>query len=613
MTIQRPGVDEMYVAGQPVVVVGIVVGDGNPEPSEADAVTVSADGGAPVQATLAIVPGQHTAPTKRFTATVPVTDTLGFHTIVAEATFDNQSHSRAAVTMIRGEAGAPAKTPAASLEVMATNPGPPSTGDEDWAVHIVKGNRTPPIDVSGVSVLTLAAMLARGDDFPVCSREWNEITAPGEDYDDDPVAFSGWLLQPEISGNDVPFTHPFGNDWECMVALDPVFSGLLAQGNTVDDGADGTRARADADSLGITIPPGGIMAVEDDGGCVPLAFNPLLNLVRVGDRIAALGRWIVDAGHSVPVGEPVPPLNLQFKSYRAEVHPPMLLAIAGTRTTAAGDVVTRLLLTSRPFLARQVYATDTDTIQNDGAPDDGGLLWHLNSEIQKLGVSHTTIEAHPKIAEKPFRGVHFLRLRVRPPAPGGPVGPILAGGEIEVSFQVTHRSAVGVEVVPADDGVDVLLALNSVDYKPFPLPERETVSITKDELGDASALITLEQFLELIQLNVVDTVIAEKALSDGVQTDRYAVPGVDVLDRSHAVPFVPISAIPSPQGIVVDDGQPYPVFGFLELRRHRVDVVTGATGAATATGAPGGGGTTGVIGGAVHPGHPAPVGQLRER
>lgn len=34
------------------------------------------------------------------------------------------------------------------------------------------------------------------------------------------VGASGWALDPHYSGGDVPFTHPFGFDWEFMVALD---------------------------------------------------------------------------------------------------------------------------------------------------------------------------------------------------------------------------------------------------------------------------------------------------------------------------------------------------------------------------------------------------------
>jgi hypothetical protein len=115
--------------------------------------------------------------------------------------------------------------------------------------------------------------LERGDDYPVCEREWNQVTAPGGDYDVDTAGFSGWLLQPEISGADVPFTHPFGRDWECMVALDKDYAGLLAAGNAVPDGIDATQAMEDAANLKICVPDGGLLAVETDGGCVPSALN----------------------------------------------------------------------------------------------------------------------------------------------------------------------------------------------------------------------------------------------------------------------------------------------------------------------------------------------------
>lgn len=74
-------------------------------------------------------------------------------------------------------------------------------------------------------------------------------------------------------------------------------------------------------------------------------------------------------------------------------------------------------------------------------------------------------------------------------------------------------------------------------------------------------------------MNKIATAITEQALARGIDTDRYDVPDVDVLDRSHAVPFVPVTHIPANQGIVIDDSQPYPVFGFLEIGLRLTDVV----------------------------------------
>jgi hypothetical protein len=404
----------------------------------------------------------------------------------------------------------PAFTPQESLQVSSSwvNPEAPSAGD--WATDIVKANRSSIPTLA--SLLSLAVWAERGDQYPVCTWEWNQVTAPAEDRDQVPAGFSGWVLQPEISGNDVPFTHPFGFDWECMVALDPEYAGLLAPGNAVDDGLSGQLARHDADTLHIKIPDGGLLAVETDSACVPSALKPpFSDNVRVGDRIAVFGRWIVDAGHAVS-----PPSR--GTSYRAEGHPPMLMAIGGTRRGDDGESLTRIVLTSRPYLVKQVYTTDTGTIYDDSAADDGTLLEHLNREIDKLHhLQSATIEAHPKIASMPFVGANVFQFSVLPPATN-------VGGVVQASFQFTCRSGIVVQVLGQDDHVDVFVLFNSADYLPPHLPERHTYAIPRDQLGEASDLISLEQFVSLFEVNKIATAITEQALARGIETDRYDVP-----------------------------------------------------------------------------------------
>ena len=369
-----------------------------------------------------------------------------------------------------------------------------------------------------------------------------------------------------------------------MVALDQEYAGLLAPGNAVPDGADGNVALADAQALSIPVPPGGLLAVETDSANVPSALKPPFgDRVRIGDRIAVFGRWIVDAGHHVPttVGD----------SYRAEVHPPMLMAIGGTRPgEVAGETLTRIMVTSRPYLVTQVYTTDKNTIYDDSASNDGTLLEHLINEVGKLHdiiPGSKAIEAHPKIASKPFDGVHRFRLSIRP---AGGFGGAVAG-QVQVSFQFTCRTGVGVTVLPvhtllhthpgppvADDHVDLLISLNSADYQAPKLPPRQTDTWDKDRLnsiaGGDGDIVTFEQVASIFTISPVSLVVAELALAHGVDTDKYDVPDVNALDRSHAVPFVQIDQIPAGQGIVIDDNQPYPVVGFLEIRKHHPVVVS---------------------------------------
>ena len=504
VTIFQPGNSTLLKPGQPVAVTGSATGTGGVEPDGADTVTVSVDGGPPVEATVTFVAHQQ-VPTVHFAAEVQAPSSTGPHDIFVVATYGSGKTAGATVTVLVKGLLVSAFTPQKSLQVSVVNPDPPSSGD--WATNIVKANRS---SISALaSLLALATWLDRGDDYPICTREWNQVTAPAEDYNPVNVGFSGWLLSPEISNADVPFTHPFGPprfpggpnvDWECQVALDPEYAGLLAPGNAVRDGAAGQLAHDNANTLGITIPDGGLLAVETDNGCVPSALKPppFSDNVRVGDRIAVFGRWIVDAGHSVP-------LPGGGHSYRAEVHPPQLMAIGGTRSSADGDPVTRILLTSRPYLVRQVYTTDTATIYDDSAPDDGTLLEHFDHEMDK--VSHSdiwhgglpdsmSIEAHPKIASKPFASGTLFQLSVRPPARDF--------GVLQVSFQFTCRSGVVVQVLGQGDHVDVFVLLNSASYVAPPLPPRQTETWTKERLNTidtgSAKLISFEQIASILTL-----------------------------------------------------------------------------------------------------------------
>lgn len=151
------------------------------------------------------------------------------------------------------------------------------------------------------------------------------------------------------------------------------------------------------------------------------------------------------------------------------------------------------------------------------------------------------------------------------------IGGTVVPTQVQVSFQFTCRTGVGVQVVGADDHVDLLISLNSVDYHAPPLPPRQTDTWTKDRLnaidGGAADLLSFEQIASLFEGSPVSKVVAEYALAHGIETDKYDVPDVNVLDRAHAVPFVATNQIPAGQGIVVNDNQPYPVVGFVSSLR----------------------------------------------
>ena len=196
VTVLRPGTGTALIQVQSLRVSGRAVGRGGPEPTHVEEMTVSLDGGSPVQAHVTIVPKQP-VPTVLFDAQIQAPTSLGPHTITVVAIYDDEPRKTASVTV---HVLAPA-SPRESLQISVVNP--PTPAGANWAADIVNQNLS--IGPNFFSLLSLVVFSKRGSDYPACKREWNQVVAPAEDYDSDPVGFTGWLLQPEISGGDVPF------------------------------------------------------------------------------------------------------------------------------------------------------------------------------------------------------------------------------------------------------------------------------------------------------------------------------------------------------------------------------------------------------------------------
>ena len=84
-----------------------------------------------------------------------------------------------------------------------------------------------------------------GNKFPLKDYEWDQVLAPGDEYDRDPVGASGWVIRPHTSDSDLPMTHPFltrdpkfAGDWEFNMVLDDQYANLLSIANRFTD--DGT-------------------------------------------------------------------------------------------------------------------------------------------------------------------------------------------------------------------------------------------------------------------------------------------------------------------------------------------------------------------------------------
>jgi hypothetical protein len=343
--------------------------------------------------------------------------------------------------------------------------------------------------------------------------EWMQVLHPGSKADDDPVVAAGVVVSPSLSENDVPFTHPFGLDWQFSIALDPRFDALLALGNAGPD-AEFVEATRRAAVLGLPAKKG-VLGVETDQDLIPAAYR-----AREGDRVVVMGRWIADCGHT---------------DFHAEIHPPLLMVTA----RAAGSTATKVSLISRPWLVGQRFQ-----------PDDEPIRRHLLNEVIKVETFRSTrVEAHPRILP-PFSRPVRMDFTVRPPLRRSP------NDRLAISFHFTVRRGVTVAVARAGaDAVAVRIDLDPAAYKVAPLPRRKDWYLPIAFIGRRTDVI------DKIQLaNLIGHPLAGLLLQRDWITDRYDAPvaaGTHDFETS-AAPYS------------IDDSQPFPIYGWMRVEwTHR--------------------------------------------
>ena len=425
--------------------------------------------------------------------------------------------------------------PAGILALQYQNPDLSITNDDGWASSF--GGRTFPLDKD---------------------NEWTQVLAPTEDYDDSPVGCAGWIVAPDDSGGDLPVSHPFGFDWEFGIVVDDDANGytrLLSLASVVDQEGDYSEDPfALAAALGLSVT--GLLGLECEIGLIPNSFRARINH---GDRVAVVGRWVLDDGHDFD------------GNYRTEIHPPLLLAAGSVQQQPGAFDFTRVLFMSRPYLSAQRYTQDLADAYFDSVPDDGPFLEHLIREVTRVvDGSSDRIEMHPKIKSFPFRGMHQATFSVRPP-------PAPAGGsyQLAVSFQFTIRNGVTIAVTsPSDDTIEVQITLDDRQYAPPELPDRVERSYSRDQLDALSSgagirILGLDVAAGVAALLGTLANVARVAyiLHKGVKTDEYdRLAEVDILNADNAVIDAFADNIPAGMGVVPNGDQPYPIYGWLEAK-----------------------------------------------
>jgi hypothetical protein len=372
--------------------------------------------------------------------------------------------------------------------------------------------------------------------------EWEPVL--GSEFDTQLVGVSGTLpADPTYSGKDLPFTHPFGTDWEFFIVPDQSYTSLLAAsngctsftangacvnnldyGNTanamctaagapndcctapgagscnVDQEYREAVAAAHADPL-LTLPTTalgvqGMLGFESDQGLIPPSFR---SKVHKGDRVAMFGRWITDCGHP---------------DFHTEIHPPLLTAFGRETTGSAGQPVTTTEVISRPFLTGQTFEDGkgirhhlyNELLKGVAVPDcfpiddivsalldeDGGCKVTECDPI--LGICVDTYCLAPPLwftvpcttrfeAHPQFEPKPFQGMQTMSYVVRPSVPRQCAARKLLVSAHFTVRHGVSARVAPyPTDAALVTIAMDDTQYSAPPLPPRADLNLSLDDL-----------------------------------------------------------------------------------------------------------------------------------
>ena len=342
----------------------------------------------------------------------------------------------------------------------------------------------------------------------------------------------------------------------------------------------------------------GVLGVETDHDLIPDSYQP-----RDGDRTVLFGRWIVDCGH----GD-----EAETSGWHTEIHPPLLVATG--RSTGLGSFGARCSgeqtcssVIGRPYLVSQSFG-------------DGPFARHLEDEVEKLGCLEVTgplvsaaiavegpfaglpdcnlgldancvcnsdlgclscevgscaaldvlgigapfgapcstkIEERPQVNGVPFAGTQEMQYYIQPA-----VGRLNPGDRMLAEWKLTAKSGVTVELSNAGDSAGVLIdvTMDQNSYKKAALPPRQDWVVDPNEIypnfTEKGALSFLAFLLGPLQSVIVD---------QGLFTDRYQAPQAPLNGDTPTTTFADQLNGTVQAAQVVDDNQPFPVSGQINV------------------------------------------------
>jgi hypothetical protein len=407
-------------------------------------------------------------------------------------------------------------TPGPILTAVPFNNSPRPGGDGNWTKRLVGGD-----------------LFLRG---PEPRHGWVSVYDPNSEFDQPLTEVSGIALDPRPSNSDLPFVHPFGNDFEFELAPDAPYFDLVAE---TMEGSYSTATERARTEFNMDVP--GVIGVETDLGLVPGQYKP-----EDGDRVCVWGRLIVDAGHS---------------DFHTEIHPYLVMASARPTPSAQQDPSARtpdatiVRITSRPFLVSQEFP-------------HGSLFNHFLVQLGEAVLNpFSHIDAHPRLMPKPFAGLQTLIFDIRPPTPRR-----RRSDRLILESTITRRNkSVALAVTEHPDGGDAVRAmimLNETGYDPPSEPARHDFTVKRADLEQLDPTAAAAMDASIFALAIAGQPQVAAVIAKGFPTHRYDHPRAASAGHASSRTRQPVSDLPGvPTNM--DNGQPFPLFGTLKLEWER--------------------------------------------
>ena len=285
--------------------------------------------------------------------------------------------------------------------------------------------------------------------------EWMPITSYtsllNEECEPLSIGVTGVVVNQDISGNDVPFTHPFGTDWEFNIIPDDKYTNFLAYNNTIDWGEYKSDFATASDTMKIPFIKG-IMGIETDSGFIPDYYR-----AKRGDHVAVFGRWIIDAGHD---------------SYHTEIHPPLLFV----KAYDSSNYITHTTIISRPYLISQNFTHGTDS---------EGLFGHLLNQFKDPACMQ--LEAKVKLLA-PFNTHQTFDFYIKPS-----IDRPSENYYLQVTYNLTVHSGITVKFMNETDSLHVQIDMDPYNYGYSELNAKHDHRLTVEELDHLHQFDLLNQ------------------------------------------------------------------------------------------------------------------------